>query len=66
MRTVNSWRKGSILDYNIALLRLKGPVPTYGTKDGVSPVCLPDANFDYNGMESSSLLWRFYNGGCLF
>ncbi|ODM99282.1 Serine proteinase stubble [Orchesella cincta] len=47
------------LDYNIALLRLEGPVPTYGNARELSPVCLPEQDYSYDGMNSSSFLWRF-------
>ncbi|OXA59670.1 transmembrane protease serine 9 isoform X2 [Folsomia candida] len=49
------------LDYNIALLRLKGPVPTFGTRGAVTPVCLPNPEESdlVQGMNASSLLWRF-------
>lgn len=51
------------LDYNIALLRLQGPVPTYGNDNELSPVCLPEQDYSYDGMNSSSLLWRFREYG---
>ncbi len=51
------------LDYNIALLRLEGPVPTYGNDNELSPVCLPEQDYSYDGMNSSSLLWRFREYG---
>jgi hypothetical protein len=51
------------VDYNIALLRLKGPVPTFGEKNGVSPVCLPSAEVSFDGWNATSLLWRFDEAG---
>lgn len=51
------------LDYNIALLRLQGPVPTYGNDNELSPVCLPEQEYSYDGMNASSLLWRFREYG---
>jgi len=51
------------LDYNIALLRLKGPVATFGNPGGVSPICLPPAESSYDEMNATSLLWRFDETG---
>ncbi|CAG7815027.1 unnamed protein product [Allacma fusca] len=48
------------LDNNIALLRLYGPVPTYGNSDGVSPVCLPKPLQNFDSMNATSLVWRFH------
>ena len=51
------------LDYNIALLRLQGPVPTYGNDNELSPICLPEQDENYDGSNATSLLWRFRDYG---